>query len=174
MKYLIVIPDGAADAAQQSLGGKTPLQAARTPAMDALASRGRTGLTNHVPQGLPPGSEVACMSLMGYDPLQYFTGRAPLEAAAQGIVLGEHDWAVRCNLVTIADHNGSEKIAGAVEAGDVMKDFTAGHISTAEASSLLAAAGQGLEADFPQLSGWQFVPGVSYRNLLLYLSLIHI
>ena len=168
MKYLIVIPDGAADAAQQSLGGKTPLQAARTPAMDALASRGRTGLTNHVPQGLPPGSEVACMSLMGYDPLQYFTGRAPLEAAAQGIVLGEHDWAVRCNLVTIADHNGSKKIAGAVEAGEVMKDFTAGHISTAEASSLLAAAGQGLEADFPQLSGWQFVPGVSYRNLLLY------
>ena len=69
MKYLIVIPDGAADAAQQSLGGKTPLQAARTPAMDALALRGRTGLTNHVPQGLPPGSEVACMSLMGYDPL---------------------------------------------------------------------------------------------------------
>ena len=101
MKYVIVIPDGAADAPQASLGGKTPFQAARTPAMDALAACGRVGLTNHVPDSLPPGSEVACMSLMGYDPLTYFTGRAPLEAAAQGITLGPDDWAVRCNLVTI-------------------------------------------------------------------------
>ena len=84
MKYLIIIPDGAADQPQASLAGKTPLAAARTPALDALAVRGRVGLTNHVPDSLPPGSEVACMSLMGYDPLVYFTGRAPLEAAAQG------------------------------------------------------------------------------------------
>ena len=83
MKYVIVIPDGAADESRPELGGKTPLQAAHTPHMDALASRGRVGLTNHVPDSLPPGSEVACMSLMGYDPLRYFTGRAPLEAAAQ-------------------------------------------------------------------------------------------
>ena len=99
MKYVIVIPDGAADAPQESLGGRTPFQAAHTPALDALATRGRVGLTNHVPDSLPPGSEVACMSLMGYDPLTFFTGRAPLEAAAQGIALGPHDWAVRCNLV---------------------------------------------------------------------------
>jgi 2,3-bisphosphoglycerate-independent phosphoglycerate mutase len=155
MKYVIIIPDGAADAAQASLGGKTPFQAARTPALDALAARGRVGQTNHVPDALPPGSEVACMSLMGYDPLAYFTGRAPLEAAAQGITLGPHDWAVRCNLVTIHDQT--------------MNDFTAGHVSTEEATALLQAAQQGLAADFPELAAsWQFVPGVSYRNLLLH------
>ncbi|MEI8228771.1 MAG: cofactor-independent phosphoglycerate mutase [Planctomycetota bacterium] len=158
MKYVIVIPDGAADVAQASLGGKTPFQAARTPALDALAARGRVGLTNHVPDSLPPGSEVACMSLMGYDPLAYFTGRAPLEAAAQGITLGPDDWAVRCNLVTIAEANGES----------VMEDFTAGHVTTAEATELLAAAQRGLATDFPELAGWEFKPGVSYRNLLLY------
>jgi 2,3-bisphosphoglycerate-independent phosphoglycerate mutase len=158
MKYLIVIPDGAADVAQASLGGKTPFQAARTPALDALAARGRVGLTNHVPASLPPGSEVACMSLMGYDPLAYFTGRAPLEAAAQGITLGPDDWAVRCNLVTLAEANGES----------IMEDFTAGHVTTAEATELLAAAQRGLAADFPELAGWEFKPGVSYRNLLLH------
>jgi len=158
MKYVIVIPDGAADAPQDSLGGKTPFQAARTPAMDALAARGRVGLTNHVPESLPPGSEVACMSLMGYDPLTYFTGRAPLEAAAQGISLGPHDWAVRCNLVTISPAQG----------GPVMEDFTAGHISTAEATDLLAACQRGFASDFPELVGWEFKPGVSYRNLLIH------
>lgn len=158
MKYVIVIPDGAADAPQDALGGKTPFQAASTPAMDALASRGRVGLTNHVPESLPPGSEVACMSLLGYDPLAYFTGRAPLEAAAQGIVLGPHDWAVRCNLVTIAPG----------ESGPTMEDFTAGHISTDEAGELLAACQRGLAAEFPELAGWEFKPGVSYRNLLIH------
>ena len=159
MKYVIVIPDGAADAPHASLGGRTPLEAARTPALDALAARGRVGLTNHVPDSLPPGSEVACMSLLGYDPLAFFTGRAPLEAAAQGISLGPHDWAVRCNLVTIADARD----------GAIMEDFTAGHVSTAEATELLAAAQRGLEADFPELAAaWRFVPGVSYRNLLLF------
>lgn len=155
MKYVVIIPDGAADAPQASLGGKTPFQAARTPALDALAARGRVGETNHVPDSLPPGSEVACMSLMGYDPLVYFTGRAPLEAAAQGITLGPDDWAVRCNLVTIRNQT--------------MEDFTAGHVSTEEATQLLQAAQQGLAADFPELaSAWQFIPGVSYRNLLLH------
>ena len=161
MKYVIVIPDGAADAPQASLGGKTPFQAARTPAMDALAARGQVGLTNHVPDSLPPGSEVACMSLMGYDPLAYFTGRAPLEAAAQGITLGPEDWAVRCNLVAIRPgDSGSDS---------VMEDFTAGHITTEEGTELLAAAQRGLAADFPELAdAWQFKPGVSYRNLLMY------
>ena len=158
MKYVIVIPDGAADAPQDSLGGKTPFQAARTPAMDSLAARGTVGLTNHVPDSLPPGSEVACMSLMGYDPLAYFTGRAPLEAAAQGIALGADDWAVRCNLVTIQPGNGEP----------IMEDFTAGHVTTEEAADLLAAAQRGLAADFPGLAGWEFKPGVSYRNLLLH------
>jgi len=158
MKYVIVIPDGAADAPQDALGGQTPFQAARTPSLDALAARGQVGLTNHVPESLPPGSEVACMSLMGYDPLAYFTGRAPLEAAAQGIVLGPDDWAVRCNLVTISPAEG----------GPVMEDFTAGHISTEEATELLAACQRGLAAEFADLVGWEFKPGVSYRNLLIH------
>jgi 2,3-bisphosphoglycerate-independent phosphoglycerate mutase len=155
MKHVIIIPDGAADAPQESLGGKTPFQAAHTPALDSLAARGRVGLTNHVPDSLPPGSEVACMSLVGYDPLVFFTGRAPIEAAAQGIVLGPSDVAVRCNLVTIRDRT--------------MEDFTAGHITTEEATELLTAAQAGLARDFPALAAaWRFAPGVSYRNLLLY------
>ncbi|MCO6453751.1 MAG: cofactor-independent phosphoglycerate mutase [Pirellulaceae bacterium] len=149
MKYAIVIPDGCADEPQESLGGKTPLQAARTPAMDQIAAQGVVGLANHVPAHLPPGSDVANMSLLGYDPEANFTGRAPLEAAAQGIVLGPDDWAVRCNLVTIQDQ--------------VMRDFTAGHVSTEEATALLATAQQHLGDNH-----LQFVPGVSYRNLLLY------
>lgn len=158
MKFVVIIPDGAADMPQASLGGRTPFQAARTPAMDAVASRGTVGLTNHVPESLPPGSEVACMSLMGYDPLACFTGRAPLEAAAQGITLGPDDWAVRCNLVTIGDG----------PSGPIMEDFTAGHVTTDEATALLAAAQAGLARDFPELVGWEFRPGVSYRNLLLH------
>jgi len=161
MKTLIVIPDGAADAPQDALGGRTPLAAAHIPTLDALAARGLVGLTNHVPDTLPPGSEVACMSLLGSDPLACFTGRAPLEAAAQGIALGPDDWAVRCNLVTIRD--GTDPAAG-----PVMEDFTAGHVSSTEARDLLAAAQAGLAADFPACTGWSFVPGVSYRNLLLY------
>lgn len=154
MKYVIVIPDGAADTAQETLGGRTPLEAARTPACDRLARLGVVGLTNHVPDSLPPGSEVACMSLLGYDPLSCFTGRAPLEAAAKGIELGPDDLAVRTNLVTV--HDG------------VMEDFTAGHVSTEEATALLAACQKGLAADFPALTGWEFATGVSYRNLLLH------
>ncbi|MGE3777902.1 MAG: cofactor-independent phosphoglycerate mutase, partial [Pirellulaceae bacterium] len=103
----------------------------------------------HVPAHLPAGSDVANLSLLGYDPNENFTGRAPLEAAAQGIALGPEDWAIRCNLVTIEDQ--------------IMRDFTAGHISTAEATELLAAAQQ--ELTEPYL---QYMPGVSYRNLLIF------
>src|SRR4051794_33272769 len=111
MKYALIIPDGAADEPQESLAGRTPLQAAETPGMDAVAAAGVVGRANHVPASLPAGSDVACLSLLGYDPLAHFTGRAPLEAAAQGIALGASDWAVRCNLVTVQDQ--------------VMRDFTA-------------------------------------------------
>ena len=93
--------------------------------MDAIASAGVVGRANHVPAALPAGSDVANLSLLGFDPQMYFTGRAPLEAAAGGIRLGPHDCAVRCNLVTIEDQS--------------MRDFTAGHISTEEATELLAA-----------------------------------
>ena len=149
MKYAIVIPDGCADEPQESLGGLTPLQAAKTPAMDSIAAAGIVGRANNVPAHLPAGSAVANMSLLGYDPNQYFTGRAPLEAAAQGIDLGPDDWAVRCNLVTITDQ--------------IMRDFTADHISTEEATTLLSIVQEELNAE-----RWQFVPGVSYRNLLLF------
>ncbi len=149
MKYAIVIPDGCADEPQESLGGRTPLQAARTPAMDAIAADGVVGRANHVPAHLPAGSDVANLSLFGYNPNEYFTGRAPLEAAAQGIELGPADWAIRCNLVTIEDQQ--------------MRSFTAGQISTEEATALLATAQEHLADE-----RLQFVPGVSYRNLLLY------
>jgi len=149
MKYAIVIPDGCADEPQESLGGKTPLQSANLPAMDAIVGAGMIGAANYVPPHLPAGSAVANMSLLGYDPNVFFTGRAPLEAGAQGISLGPNDWAVRCNLVTIQDQ--------------IMKSFTAGHLSTAEADQLLETLRQSVESD-----RLEFVTGVSYRNLLLF------
>jgi 2,3-bisphosphoglycerate-independent phosphoglycerate mutase len=150
MKYAIIIPDGCADESQESLEGKTPLQAAWTPAMDAVAAAGLVGRSMNVPAHLPAGSDVATLSLLGYDPNHFFTGRAPLEAAAQGIHLDADDWAIRCNLVTIEDQ--------------IMCDFTAGHISTDEARQLLA----NLQADLPADSRLEFLAGVSYRNLLIY------
>jgi 2,3-bisphosphoglycerate-independent phosphoglycerate mutase len=150
MKFAIIIPDGCADEPQPSLDGKTPMQAANTPAMDAIAQQGCVGQASNVPAHLPAGSAVANMSLLGYDPVANFTGRAPLEAAAQGIELGPADWAIRCNLVTIQDQ--------------VMRDFTADHISTDEARRLLEEAQRSLIQEGP----WEFHAGVSYRNLLLY------
>ena len=149
MKYAIIIPDGCADEAQEALQGRTPLEAAGLAAMDRVARDGVVGRSSNVPESLAPGSDVANLSLMGYDPLANFTGRAPLEAAAQGIELGPDDWAVRCNLVTIEDQ--------------VMRDFTAGHISTPEATALLESAQETLGSE-----NVQFHPGVGYRNLLIW------
>jgi 2,3-bisphosphoglycerate-independent phosphoglycerate mutase len=149
MKYAIIIPDGCADEPQAALGGKTPLEAAGVHNMDRIAAAGVVGRANHVPECLPPGSDVANLSLFGYDPLKHFTGRAPLEAAAQGIPLGKDDWAIRCNLVTIENQT--------------MRSFTADHISTDEAKALLKSAQERLAG--PPL---EFIPGVSYRNLLIY------
>lgn len=149
MKYAIIIPDGCADEPQESLGGKTPLESASVPAMDAVAAAGVVGRACHTPESLPPGSDVANLSLFGYSPLEHFTGRAPLEAAAQGIELGPDDWAVRCNLVTIENQ--------------IMRDFTAGHISNEDGAELLRTLQERLGSD--RLT---FYPGVSYRNLLVY------
>lgn len=149
MKYAIIIPDGCADEPQESLGGKTPLQAAHIPNMDAVVQSGVIGAANHVPPHLPAGSAVANMSLLGFDPNEYFSGRAPLEAAAQGIELGPKDWGIRCNLVTVQDQ--------------VMRDFTADHITDQEAVALLETVQQELGSDI-----LEFIPGVSYRNLLIY------
>jgi len=149
MKYAIVIPDGAADEPQPSLGNKTPLQAASIPKMDRVAREGLLGRSSNVPGKFLPGSDVATLSLFGYDPLVYFTGRAPLEASAMGHTLGPGDWAVRCNLMTILDGK--------------MTDFTAGHITSEEGAHLIAALQQALGG-----GGIEFHPGVSYRNLMIH------
>ena len=149
MKYAIIIPDGAADDPLPELGNRTPLEAAHTPNMDRVAVEGRQGLVRTVPDGFESGSDVAIMSLLGYDPAVYHTGRAPLEAAAQAIPLAPSDWVFRCNLVTVVD-------------GD-MKDHSAGGISNAEAQRLIADLARSLH-----LPGFEFHYGVSYRNLLVY------
>ena len=154
MKYAIVIPDGCADEAQESLGGRTPLQAAWTPHMDQVARRGVVGRTDNVPRPLTPASDVATLSLFGYDPLQVYTGRAPLETAAMGIRLGPDDWAVRCNLITVED--------------GLLRDFTAGHITSPEAAALIEAVGAALGGPLPDGGQLEFHAGVSYRNILVY------
>lgn len=152
MKYALIIPDGVADEPQPELGGKTPLQAGLIPNMDAIAAAGIVGQTDNVPASMPSGSDVGTMSLFGYDPLVFHTGRAPLEAAAQGIELAADDWAIRCNLVTI-------------EQG-VMKSFTADQYPSDKGKALI----EHLQRDQCGSPNWKFVPGVSYRNLLVYRS----
>jgi 2,3-bisphosphoglycerate-independent phosphoglycerate mutase len=157
MKYAIVIPDGCADEPQASLGGKTPLQASRKPNMDKIARMGVVGRSDNVPPGLTPASDVATLSLFGYDPLQVYTGRAPLETAAMGIKLGPDDWAIRCNLV----HVDREE----------MRDFTAGHIDSEDGKALIATLQEKLGGPvrFGGLKGsLEFHAGVSYRNILVY------
>lgn len=149
MKYVIVIPDGCADEPQEALGGKTPLQAAHKPNMDRIARQGIVGRSNNVSPPLTPASDVATLSLFGYDPLVVYTGRAPLETAAMGIPLGANDWAIRCNLVHVEN--------------ECMRDFTAGHITSEEGRPLLSALQTALGS--AQL---EFHPGVSYRNILVY------
>ncbi len=156
MKYAIVIPDGCADEPQETLGGRTPLQAAHIPSLDQIARMGIVGLTNNVPPSLTPASDVATLSLFGYDPLLVYTGRAPLEAVAMGIRLGPHDWAIRCNLVTIEDFK--------------MRDFTAGHIANDEGRELIQALQAELGGAVAGGGRLEFHPGVSYRNLLVYRS----
>jgi 2,3-bisphosphoglycerate-independent phosphoglycerate mutase len=147
-KYVIIVPDGAADEPLEQFGGKTPLEAAETPNLDRISAEGRQGLVQTVPDGMAPGSDVAQMSLLGYDPARHYSGRAPIEAAARGIKLGRDDWVFRCNLVTIADGR--------------MADHSAGHISTEEADSLIKE----LQAHVSD-ERLSFHTGVSYRHLLV-------
>jgi 2,3-bisphosphoglycerate-independent phosphoglycerate mutase len=155
MKYAIIIPDGCADEPQESLGGKTPLQAARLPHVDRIAHTGVVGRSDNVPVPLTPASDVATLSLFGYDPLQVYTGRAPLETAAIGIDLGPDDWAIRCNLVTVENEE--------------MRDFTAGHVSSEEGRQLIDALKPVMGGPIRNGKGrLEFHPGVSYRNILVY------
>lgn len=163
MKYAIVIPDGFADDSIESLGGKTPMEFAKTPCLDSLAPHAKIGRSHNVPDAFSPGSDVATLSLLGYNPAEVYTGRAPLEAVAQGIETGPDDWTFRCNLVCLAE--------------EVMKDFTAGHISTEDATDILQTLNEVIAPRWNQLADSfsaaargtiTFYPGVSYRNLMVY------
>ena len=148
MKYVVVLPDGAADEATPKLKGRTPLQVARKSNMDWVADHGRQGCVVTVPEALLPGTDVATLSLMGYDPLADYTGRAPLEAVAQGIGCADDEIIFRCNFVTIA--------------GGRMLDFTADHISQCDADCLIDALNEHVADDRVR-----FHAGVSYRNLMI-------
>ena len=151
MKYLILLGDGMADYPVDLLGGKTPLEYAHTPNMDRMAAQGFLGLIDTIPQGLPPGSDVANLAVLGYNPHECYTGRGPLEAANMGIALSPEDIAFRCNLITLND------------AKTIMGDFTAGHISSAEAKRLINDIDKGLGSDTVR-----FYPGVGYRHLMVW------
>ncbi len=153
MKIAVLLGDGMADRPQEAYGGRTALEAARTPHMDELARGGSLGLTGTVPEGMPAGSDVANLSVFGYDPREYYTGRAPLEAAAMGIEMGPGDVAYRMNLVTLL-----------VGVGQVyMHDFSAGHISTEEAREIVRDLSEHLSDD-----GLELHAGVGYRHLLVW------
>lgn len=153
MKYIILLGDGMSDEPISELGGRTPLEAAHTPHMDALANEGELGLVQTVPEGFHPGSDVANLSVFGYDPSTCYSGRSPLEAASMGIQLGPQDVAFRLNLVTLTPHYGKL----------YMEDFSAGHISTDEARELIELLDE-------ELGGgpFEFHAGVSYRHLMVW------
>ncbi len=148
MKYVVLIPDGMADYPIEELGGLTPLEAADTPHMDSLARGGRVGLVRNVPAGMSPGSDVAIMSVLGFDPAIYYTGRGPLEALSMGVELTPGQIAYRMNFVTIVDNE--------------MADFSAGHISTGEATVLVKALQNSIGSD-----EFRFYPGASYRHIMV-------
>ena len=153
MKAIILLGDGMSDVAYDELGGKSPLQAASTPNMDYMACHGQVGLAQTVPNGMHPGSDVANLSVFGYDPRGCYTGRSPLEAISMGVRLGADDVAFRMNLVTL------EQVGDAV----CMRDFSAGHISTPEGQILVEALQDKLGSD-----ELEFYPGVSYRHLMVW------
>jgi 2,3-bisphosphoglycerate-independent phosphoglycerate mutase len=153
MKYLILVGDGMGDLPMAELNNRTPLEAANTPFLDSLCRRGELFLTRTIPEGYPPGSDVANLSLLGYRPEEYYTGRAPLEAAAMGLTLTPEQTAFRCNLVTLA-HEADNQVQ--------MIDYAAGHISSEEARQLIAALEEECATDT-----FHFHAGVSYRHVLL-------
>jgi 2,3-bisphosphoglycerate-independent phosphoglycerate mutase len=148
MKYALLVGDGMADWPVPELNDRTPLECARTPNMDRIASSGKIGLVATIPSGMQPGSDVANLALLGYDPARYYSGRAPFEAAAMGVKLAESETAFRCNLVTIEN--------------ETMVDYSAGHITTAEAHRIVRELQENLTSDTTR-----FYPGVSYRHLMI-------
>lgn len=148
MKRIVLVGDGMGDYPIEQLKGKTPLQTASKPNMDSIARDGACGLARTTPKGMETGSDIANLSILGYSPKKYYTGRGPLEAAAIGIPLGSKDIAYRCNFIT--------------EEGGVMKDYSAGHISSEEGAALVSLLKEKLAS-----KGVEFYPGVSYRNLFV-------
>ncbi len=148
MKYVVLVPDGCADEPLAELGDRTPLEAAHMPHLAALAARGEVGLTHVIPEGLPPGSDVGNLAILGYDPAVYHTGRAPIEAAAMGIDLAPDEVAYRCNLVTVVD--------------GTMVDFAAGHLTSEQSHPIVAALDAALGDG---RDGVRFHPGVEYRHI---------
>ncbi|MEW6202704.1 MAG: cofactor-independent phosphoglycerate mutase [bacterium] len=148
MKYAVVIGDGMADFPLEILGGRTPLEAARKPNIDALSREGILGMTWNVPSGMDPGSDVAIMSILGYDPVANFTGRGPLEAASIGIRAAADETVFRCNIINVN--------------GDILNDYSSGHIPTAQAAEIIHTLDSGFGSD-----SIHFIPGISYRHILI-------
>lgn len=155
MKYIVILCDGMADEPLESLGGRTPLEAARTPGMDRLAGKSEIGMVRTVPEGMAPGSDTANLSVIGYDPRKYYSGRSPLEALSIGADMAADDVSFRCNLVTLSENE--EKY----EDRHIL-DHSSGEISTAEAAELMEALKTGLQRE-----GYTFYTGISYRHLLI-------
>ena len=148
MKYIVLVGDGMADYPIKELGGRTPLEVARTPNMDYIARYGRLGRVRTIPEKMNPASDVANLSILGYDPQKFYSGRGPLEAANLGVELEDDDVAFRCNLVTVAN--------------DKLIDYSAGHISSKEAAILIKSIDDSLGTD-----RIKFYHGISYRHLML-------
>lgn len=155
MKYIVVLGDGMADEPVAALGGKTPLEFANTPAMDALASMGEMGMVQNVPAGMSPGSEVANLSVMGYDPLTDFTGRSPLEALSVGVEMEPDDIVFRCNLVTLTEPEPYPE--------KTILDHSSGEIATADADILMDAIREHFNSE-----EFQFYTGTSYRHIMVW------
>ena len=155
MKYIVILGDGMSDEPVAALGGKTPLEAANTPTMDALASMGEMGMVQNVPAGMSPGSEVANLSVMGYDPLTDFTGRSPLEALSVGVEMEPDDIIFRCNVVTLTEEEPYEE--------KTILDHSSGEIATADADILMDAIREAFNDET-----FQFYTGTSYRHIMVW------
>ena len=155
MKYIVVLGDGMADEPIPELGGKTPMEAARTPVMDELASKGSLGTVQNVPAGMAPGSDVANLSVLGYDPAENYSGRSPLEALSVGVAMEESDVIFRSNIVTLTDEEPYEE--------KTILDHSSGEISTADADVLMDAIREKFNSDT-----FRFYTGTSYRHILVW------
>ncbi|NJD04487.1 MAG: cofactor-independent phosphoglycerate mutase [Ruminiclostridium sp.] len=155
MKYVVILGDGMADYPMPQLGDRTPLQSAKKPNIDFLAQNGEMGMVRTVPEGIPPGSDAANLSVIGYDPRKYYTGRSPLEAVSMGVTLSETDLAFRCNLVTLSEEEDYNK--------KTMIDYSSDEISSAEAAELIKEVNKHFRTD--EIS---FYPGISYRHCMVW------